>query len=495
MEINGTGKDLRGMWFDVDTTTLDCIAINCGGNLASGKSVMTMGADGTPVAGSRMLTISAAKNIYGLYVDVDPTTNDANYFNTGSNLAAAKAIIRLAVDAGIPDTTAALLRADAAKSMYGIYSDVDAAVNPANYFNCGADLAAGTAVIYATVDIAQTLGGCLFKADAAQNLYGFYSDVDATGFNCNYFTTGAATGAGFAIVKIAPNAGTPDALGCGLIVDMTAATLINNPNAVYIKSAGTGSQVYIESTYAGASGAAITLYHNRSAAVSDYPFSIVGTGKDDAGNAHTWCSIKTIVTTAAHLTEASTMQFYVMDGGGNLDLMLALSANKLLVGKDGNAYVSSFGAYDLILETNDGTNSSTITITDGVNGNITLSPNGTGSSILTNAAVRYNTRACNTTPDTPTSSDGVVNYTTGAGGFVVTIPEAANNLGLELTLTCIVHGGGNITATRTGADVIDDVGDLANTAISFTGAAQAIVIRATSADRWVVVKNIGTTLV
>jgi hypothetical protein len=36
------------------------------------------------------------------------------------------------------------------------------------------------------------------------------------------------------------------------------------------------------------------------------------------------------------------------------------------------------GAHDLILDTNSGTNSGTITITDGANGNINLAPNGTG---------------------------------------------------------------------------------------------------------------------
>ena len=43
-----------------------------------------------------------------------------------------------------------------------------------------------------------------------------------------------------------------------------------------------------------------------------------------------------------------------------------------------NATITSSGAHDLILDTNSGTNSGTITITDGANGNINLAPNGTG---------------------------------------------------------------------------------------------------------------------
>jgi hypothetical protein len=40
--------------------------------------------------------------------------------------------------------------------------------------------------------------------------------------------------------------------------------------------------------------------------------------------------------------------------------------------------ISSNGAYNLILETNEGTNSGTITITDAANGDINIAPNGTG---------------------------------------------------------------------------------------------------------------------
>ena len=43
-----------------------------------------------------------------------------------------------------------------------------------------------------------------------------------------------------------------------------------------------------------------------------------------------------------------------------------------------NATITTSGAYDLILDTNSGTNSGNITITDAANGNITISPNGTG---------------------------------------------------------------------------------------------------------------------
>jgi len=79
--------------------------------------------------------------------------------------------------------------------------------------------------------------------------------------------------------------------------------------------------------------------------------------------------------------------------GGNLDVNgntitsvsdgnIALSPNgtgEVVIGSGSAAAdITTSGTHDLILDTNAGTNSGTITITDGANGHITLAPNGTG---------------------------------------------------------------------------------------------------------------------
>jgi len=51
----------------------------------------------------------------------------------------------------------------------------------------------------------------------------------------------------------------------------------------------------------------------------------------------------------------------------------------------GTLTVTTGGATDLILNTNSGTNSGTVTITDAANGDITVAPNGTGRAKVTNA--------------------------------------------------------------------------------------------------------------
>ena len=67
-------------------------------------------------------------------------------------------------------------------------------------------------------------------------------------------------------------------------------------------------------------------------------------------------------------------------GDSNIDLALApKGSGEIVVGTGAAApTITSSGAYDLTLDTNSGTNSGTIVITDGADGNITATPNGTG---------------------------------------------------------------------------------------------------------------------
>jgi len=67
-------------------------------------------------------------------------------------------------------------------------------------------------------------------------------------------------------------------------------------------------------------------------------------------------------------------------GDSNIDIAIKpKGTGETVVGTGAaNATITSSGAHDLILDTNSGTNSGTITITDGSNGDITIAPNGTG---------------------------------------------------------------------------------------------------------------------
>jgi hypothetical protein len=71
-------------------------------------------------------------------------------------------------------------------------------------------------------------------------------------------------------------------------------------------------------------------------------------------------------------------------GDSNIDMVLVpKGTGETKVGTGAaNATITSSGAYDLILDTNSGSNSGVITITDGANGNIAITPNGSGAVVL-----------------------------------------------------------------------------------------------------------------
>ena len=75
-------------------------------------------------------------------------------------------------------------------------------------------------------------------------------------------------------------------------------------------------------------------------------------------------------------------------GETNVNLQLRPAGSGVItVGSSAaNATLTSKGAHDLILSTNEGSSSGTITITDASNGNITLTPDGTGVVTATDAA-------------------------------------------------------------------------------------------------------------
>ena len=67
-------------------------------------------------------------------------------------------------------------------------------------------------------------------------------------------------------------------------------------------------------------------------------------------------------------------------GETNVDLHIKpKGSGKTVIGSAGaSAYLTTSGTYDLVLDTNKGTNSGNITITDGANGNIDITTNGKG---------------------------------------------------------------------------------------------------------------------
>jgi hypothetical protein len=105
--------------------------------------------------------------------------------------------------------------------------------------------------------------------------------------------------------------------------------------------------------------------------------------------------------------------------------------------------VTTGGAADLTLSTNSGTTSGTVVIANGVNGNITLTPDGTGDVIL--SADRVQMGDSNTDTTLTTNGTGSLNLTTNNGSNSGTI-QIAQGVNGNITLT--PNGTGSVSVPK-----------------------------------------------
>ena len=163
----------------------------------------------------------------------------------------------------------------------------------------------------------------------------------------------------------------------GSITGNRTVTIPLDVQTFYIITNGSSGAYTVEFKYVTGSGGSVTW------SATDKGTKIIYAAADDGTNPN-------IIDTGfmANLVEDTSPQL-----GGNLDVNgntitstsngnIALAPNgtgEVVVGSGSAAGdITTSGTHDLILDTNGGTNSGNITITDGANGNITLSPNGTG---------------------------------------------------------------------------------------------------------------------
>jgi len=109
--------------------------------------------------------------------------------------------------------------------------------------------------------------------------------------------------------------------------------------------------------------------------------------RDENGNEQLFFSTTSSAVNYLDVTNAATGGDPKLAANGsdsNVDLALAPKGTGEVVVGTGSAAstITSSGAYDLVLDTNSGTNSGNITITDGANGAITATPNGTGTVVV-----------------------------------------------------------------------------------------------------------------
>jgi hypothetical protein len=102
--------------------------------------------------------------------------------------------------------------------------------------------------------------------------------------------------------------------------------------------------------------------------------------------------------------------------------------------------ITTNSTQDLVLDTNSGTTSSSITITDGSNGNISLIPHGTGEIVVGSGSTSGNITSSG-------AHDLILSTNTGTNSGTISITDGANG-----AITLDTHGTGDINLTA-GADI------------------------------------------
>jgi hypothetical protein len=215
--------------------------------------------------------------------------------------------------------------------------------------------------------------------------------------------------------------------GAGVIIDSGTVGITSTTDAdIYITPNGTGKLVVVGDMTVGdvAAGAIITSnWNNTSSFLTLRARNSTTVGEVLLENANSYLKAGGAGTAG---------RAYIQAVDGDVHLQPKTSTGKVVVGAasgTGGTTITSFTTNDLVLNTNSGTNSGSITLTQGANANITITPNGTGKTVINNIV----------TTETL--------YNNGNSGAATITPNAANGSIQKYTLT------GNITWNAFGTPV------------------------------------------
>lgn len=141
--------------------------------------------------------------------------------------------------------------------------------------------------------------------------------------------------------------------------------------------------------------------------------------------------------------------------GSNLDVSGYISAGGIKVSPSGAGTITTTSTEDLVLSTNGGTDSGTITITDGANGQISITPNGTGEVVAGNYRLDVDETV-------GASQDGyALTYTNSTG--LISLKEVSGGSG---TVTVGTYAGANNVAYFSGATEISNTNNISVSAVT-----------------------------
>ena len=476
MFINGGTVDTReALKIDADPTAYDVAYIHSDGVIAADKAILNLNSAGAIASGGNVLRldVTGAPASGAVYCEFDFAGLTDTNENVGLLIdAGGKKVQALSIDADPIAGSVALFHTDGATADNKAVVEITSAGEPA---------AAGSNVLRVQFTGTATNTPTLVEVDGAgKDVRALSIDADPASLDVAYIHTdgviadnkavlslhsAGAMAAGSSILRLA-QAGTPAAAtSYTLEIDNSGSDSTNNPVCVRINNddstgaviqattAGAGAPLLdLYATHADAVGAVIKTYHNSATPVdNDVVFSLQMWGMDDT-HAEEWGRIEVAPLDVTSASSTSSMTFYV-DVAGTAETALTLKTNYAIVGAGTDTgYVTSSGAYNLVISTNEGTDSGTITIADAANSDITIAPNGIGQTRLT--AASFTTTAVTSAHTMTIAEIGFVTCTSG-GAYAITLPAVATSAGAWYTFKKTDAAANAITLTGNGAETID----------------------------------------
>ena len=174
------------------------------------------------------------------------------------------------------------------------------------------------------------------------------------------------------------------------------------------------------------------------------------------------------------VTNAATGDPPILGASGetNVDLHLKpKGSGEVVIGTGAaSASLTTKGTHDLVLDTNSGTNSGTIQITDAANGDITLTPNGTGDVVLAGDTVKAGDSGAAAT--LTSNGAGTLTVTTGGTTDLILNTNGGTNSG-TIQITDGANGAIDLTTNGTGAIKFNDMAYVPQQAITSSSNAVA----------------------
>ena len=493
------------------------LLIECTDLGTAGGAAIMLDLDGmsSPNAGAMGIEIKAdGKDIIGIYADVDSTGNCYNFLSSGvtgaldavmlvssdAAMAATSSVIEAAITGDASNAPNLFLGEGSGKNVTGLNIDCQADGSTANHIYLYSDGTAVGPMIYSLFEDADT-------PDAADAVFTLKMSGDDSGGTATEYArieaesllTTAGAEDGELIVSVAANDGTlTQALVVGPQVDSanTGISVGSGSGAAAITAEGvqslilqtnygtaspvltiasgaaadvtwvmsTTGEFIIKNVDAGATGAELTLYvDNDSQATDDVVSRILTIGNDDSDDDEDYGRIDVVVNSPATAGPNSAMGFYVAVSGTLTEyLHIDETINGIQVGHGATSYVESKGSQNLVLQTGNST-TGTITIVDGSNGDITLAPNGSGqvlvnladaAAITTQSYLTYVARFA-FAEDTPDATDDIAIFSSNAPEMqIIDVWRELSALddGITATLRTAIDGGGSAISTALSCD-------------------------------------------